>query len=129
MALTDRELAGIWVWIGLDSAAAIFHTNRYHSLGLFLVNGIQTLPSPFKSGRIRYLVQKDAECSEIYENTILRFFNFWEMVDFVLKILRIFNKISLWMTKNGEYFLPQEMRTIFAIISFYEKWSILYSNS
>ena len=41
---------------------------RKKNLGLFLVNDMQTTPSPLKSGQAWFLVQKDAQCPETQEN-------------------------------------------------------------
>ena len=46
--------------------------NIYICIKLLLVNDMQT-PS-LKSGQIRFLVTKDAKCSEIYAKTIFRYF-------------------------------------------------------
>ena len=47
---------------------------------LLLVNDMQTkvaeVPSPLKNGQIRFLVQKDVQCSETDEKTIFRFLQF-----------------------------------------------------
>ena len=54
---------------------------------------MQSTSSPLKSGHIGI---KDAQCAETYEKTIIfPIFIFWDMVDFVLKILRKFTKILM----------------------------------
>ena len=75
-------------------------------------------------------VPKDAQCCETCEKRILPFFFFWEMVDFVPKIIRE-------LTKNGQFFfVPKDEqcseiyeKTIFRFVRFliFEQGSILYS--
>ena len=55
-------------------------------------------------GWIRFLIQKDAKRSEIYEKTICSFVRFC-LVDFVLKIIRKFTTISPWITLIRRHFL------------------------
>ena len=57
-------------------------------------------PPPLKSVHIGvFLVKNGEQCSETYGKTILLFFSFSEMVNFVLKILRKLTKMSPYLTE------------------------------
>ena len=58
----------------------------------------------FKIGHIGFLVQKDAQCSKTYEKSIfwfLRFF-FWDMVDFLPRILSELVTLTVWRLRLHE---------------------------
>ena len=52
-------------------------------MGLVPINDMQIPlqpPPPLKSGQIGFLVQKDAQCSEIYEKTVFRYSNSYTQI-------------------------------------------------
>ena len=85
------------------------------------------LPPPLKSG---YIGIRDVQCTETYDFFFLQIlcFFFWDMVDFLLKISRKFNKKSLCVP-NDVQCSETYAKLVFHFLQllFFEIWSILYS--
>ena len=88
---------------------------------LFGIFGTRQCPPPKKKIKItKFFCPKICVCSEQYAKSIFQFFTFWDMVDFVLKILGKLSK--KWNQIWPILFFSQNMRNVLKLMrkQFYE---------